>query len=42
MADRIRARYRDAAAGDQALAVARERTAPAVVAAALLAVYDGS
>ncbi len=32
----------DAAAGDAALAVARERTAPAVVAAALRAVYDGA
>jgi glycosyltransferase involved in cell wall biosynthesis len=40
-AERIRALYRDAAAGDAALEVARERTAPSVVAAALRAVYDG-
>jgi glycosyltransferase involved in cell wall biosynthesis len=39
MAERIRARYGDAAAGEAALAVARERTAPAVVAAALRAAY---
>ena len=41
MADRIRALWGDAGAGEAALAVARERTAPAVVAAALRAVYDG-
>ena len=40
MADRIRALWRDTSAGESALAVARERTAPAVVAAALRAVYD--
>jgi glycosyltransferase involved in cell wall biosynthesis len=39
MAERIRARYGDADAGAAALAVARERTAPAVVAAALRAAY---
>ena len=42
MADRIRALWRDGGAGDEALAVARERTAPAVVATALRAVYDGA
>ncbi len=41
MAERIRAHYRDGAAGEAALAVARERTAPAVVAAALRGVYAG-
>jgi glycosyltransferase involved in cell wall biosynthesis len=41
MADRIRALWRSREAGDEALARARERTAPAVVAAALRAVYDG-
>jgi glycosyltransferase involved in cell wall biosynthesis len=41
IADRIRALWRDAAAGDAALAVARERTAPPVVAAALRPIYDG-
>jgi glycosyltransferase involved in cell wall biosynthesis len=41
MAERIRALWRDAAAGEAALATARERTAPPVVAAALRAVYDG-
>ena len=40
IADRIRALWRDARAGESALAVARERTAPPVVAAALRAVYD--
>jgi len=40
MADRITALWRNAAAGEAALAVARERTAPAVVAAALRAVYE--
>jgi glycosyltransferase involved in cell wall biosynthesis len=39
IAGRIRALWRDAAAGERALAVARERTAPPVVAAALRAVY---
>jgi glycosyltransferase involved in cell wall biosynthesis len=39
MADRIRALWCDAAAGEAALAVARGRSAPAVVAAALRAVY---
>jgi glycosyltransferase involved in cell wall biosynthesis len=39
MADRIRARYGDAAAGEAALATARQRTAPAVVAAALRRAY---
>jgi glycosyltransferase involved in cell wall biosynthesis len=42
MAERIRALWRDGAAGDAALGLARERTAPAVVAAALRQVYDGS
>jgi glycosyltransferase involved in cell wall biosynthesis len=42
MAERIRALWRDAAAGEAALAVARERTAPAVIAAALRPVYDGA
>jgi glycosyltransferase involved in cell wall biosynthesis len=42
MAERIRARYGDAAAGEAALVVARERTAPAVVAAALRSLYDAS
>ena len=42
MAERIRALWRDGAAGDAALAVARRRTAPAVIAAALRPVYDGS
>jgi glycosyltransferase involved in cell wall biosynthesis len=42
LADRIRALWRDEQAGDVALAVARERTAPAVVAAALRELYDGS
>jgi glycosyltransferase involved in cell wall biosynthesis len=42
MAERIRALWRDGAAGDGALAIARERTAPATVAAALRRVYDGS
>ena len=41
MAERIRALWGDAAAGEAALAVARERTAPAVVAAALRPIYDG-
>jgi glycosyltransferase involved in cell wall biosynthesis len=41
IADRIRALWRDAVAGEAALAVVRERTAPAVVAAALRALYDG-
>jgi len=40
MADRIRALWGDADAGQAALAVARARTAPAVVAAQLRAVYD--
>jgi glycosyltransferase involved in cell wall biosynthesis len=41
LAERIRALWGDAAAGERALAVARERTAPAVVAAALRGVYAG-
>ncbi len=41
MAERIRALWGDAGAGEGALAVARERTAPAVIGAALRAVYDG-
>ena len=41
LADRVRALYGDPDAGDAALAVARERTAPAVIAAALRPVYDG-
>jgi glycosyltransferase involved in cell wall biosynthesis len=40
IADRIRSLWRDAAAGDAALSVARERTAPAVIAAALRRVYE--
>jgi glycosyltransferase involved in cell wall biosynthesis len=40
MAGRIRALWRDEGAGEAALATARERTAPPVVAAALRAVYD--
>jgi glycosyltransferase involved in cell wall biosynthesis len=39
LADRVRALWADAAAGERALAVARERTAPAVVADALREVY---
>jgi hypothetical protein len=39
MAERIRALWRDASAGEAALATARERTAPPVVAAALRRVY---
>jgi glycosyltransferase involved in cell wall biosynthesis len=39
LAERVRALWGDAEAGRSALAVARERTAPAVVAAALRAVY---
>jgi glycosyltransferase involved in cell wall biosynthesis len=42
MAERIRALWRDAAAGDAALAVARARTAPAVIAAALRPIYAGA
>ena len=42
MADRVRALHGDAAAGEAALTVARERTAPAVVAAKLRAVYNGT
>ena len=42
IADRIRALWRDAGAGEAALAAVRERTAPPVVAAALRAVYDGT
>jgi glycosyltransferase involved in cell wall biosynthesis len=42
IAGRIRALWRDGDAGNEALAVARARTAPAVVATALRAVYDGS
>jgi glycosyltransferase involved in cell wall biosynthesis len=40
LAERLGALWGDAAAGERALAVARERTAPAVVAAALRAVYS--
>ncbi len=39
LAERISALFADAAAGDRALAIARERTAPEVVAARLRAVY---
>ena len=42
MAARIAALWGDEDAGDAALAVARERTAPPVVAAALRAVYDAA
>jgi glycosyltransferase involved in cell wall biosynthesis len=41
LADRIGRLYGDAAAGERALALARERYAPAVVAAQLRDVYDG-
>jgi glycosyltransferase involved in cell wall biosynthesis len=41
LADRVAARYRDATAGEEALALARERTSPEVVARALAEVYDG-
>jgi glycosyltransferase involved in cell wall biosynthesis len=41
LAERVAARFGDAAAGDRALAAVRERTAPEVVAAALREVYDG-
>jgi glycosyltransferase involved in cell wall biosynthesis len=41
LAERVTALWGDAGAGDRALAVARARTAPAVVAGALRAVYDG-
>jgi glycosyltransferase involved in cell wall biosynthesis len=39
LAERLRALWRDAAAGDRALAAARARSAPAVVAAALADLY---
>ncbi|HEY7076625.1 MAG TPA: glycosyltransferase family 4 protein, partial [Solirubrobacteraceae bacterium] len=39
LADRLHALWRDAAAGERALAAARERSAPGVVAAALAAIY---
>lgn len=39
LAERLRALFRDAAAGERALAAVRARNAPAVVAAALAAVY---
>jgi glycosyltransferase involved in cell wall biosynthesis len=39
MAERIHALWRNAAAGENALRVARRRTAPAVVAAALRTIY---
>jgi glycosyltransferase involved in cell wall biosynthesis len=42
IAERIRALWRDAAAGDAALAAARKRTAPPVIAAALRPLYDGA
>jgi glycosyltransferase involved in cell wall biosynthesis len=41
LADRLRALWRDAVAGERALAVARERHAPPVIAAALSDVYRG-
>jgi glycosyltransferase involved in cell wall biosynthesis len=40
LTERVRALWGDAQAGEAALAVARERTAPAAVAAALQRVYD--
>jgi len=40
LADRLRALWGDAAAGERALAVARERFAPEVVARELGALYD--
>jgi len=42
LADRLRALWRDAAAGERALAAARALSAPDVVASGLAAVYDGS
>jgi glycosyltransferase involved in cell wall biosynthesis len=42
MAERIRALWRDAAAGNAALELVRRRTAPPVIAAALRPIYDGS
>jgi hypothetical protein len=42
LGQRARALWGDAAAGERALAVARERTAPGVVAAALARVYASS
>jgi len=41
MAERVRALYGDGAAGERALALARDRYAPAVVGAQLRALYDG-
>ncbi len=41
LGERVRALFADAAAGERALAIARERTSPAAVAAGLRAVYDG-
>jgi glycosyltransferase involved in cell wall biosynthesis len=41
LADRVEALYADAAAGERALQIARERTAPDVVAAQLRRVYAG-
>jgi glycosyltransferase involved in cell wall biosynthesis len=40
LAERLAALYRDAGAGERALAVARERHAPAVIGATLRAIYD--
>jgi glycosyltransferase involved in cell wall biosynthesis len=42
LAARVASLWRDAAAGERALAVARSRAAPDVVAAALAQVYDGA
>jgi uncharacterized membrane protein len=40
LAERLRALYRDAEAGERALRLARERHAPGVIAATLRAIYD--
>jgi len=42
LAERLRALWGDTSAGERALAVARQRTAPSVVGSALRAVYDGT
>lgn len=42
LAARVQSLWRDAAAGERALAVARSKAAPEVVAAALAQVYDGA
>jgi glycosyltransferase involved in cell wall biosynthesis len=42
LAERLRVLWRDAAAGERALAAARARSAPEVIGSALTAVYDGA